>query len=311
VLRDLLPSRMVGELAEAVDHYVMQRGARVTNMSKAPIVLPPPMQSVRETTHTSWFIADPRSAPDEPALRHLVASVDANARLRATLSEILGSERVRFLGRNELLVNRLLSWHRDMLDGALAAYTRHLNPWRLSDGYSILAVVLFLQDHSKDRMGLVVKPGTHTLEAINATSHPGGVVIGSGLGDAIVFDTRLWHRSGHSQVAIRHGYRMHWLERASHAPSKATRRLAPRHRALLTVSYGLPGSAFARAHEAAMAMRYKLLTDARVCNATRERASRIEWAKVGRCVKRVVARDVRAQTHAQSRTEGPAGVAYL
>jgi len=186
VLRGLLQPAQVAALSDALALYVERRGSRVFNLSDVFLV--------SETKpRCSWFIPDIRSEPGP--LADLFTLVDRSPQLRGTLETLLGGGAVRFLGRNEVLINRFLPWHRDKLDGALAAYTRAMDPWR--SGYPVVTVGLFLQDHARDRLGLVVQPGTHRVRA-DGPYPPNHThrVISSQLGDALVWDTRLWHRSG-------------------------------------------------------------------------------------------------------------------
>ena len=131
VLHGLLPAAVVSELHSAAERYIQQRGPRLLNVTT--------VFGKNVDDYSSFYIPDIRS---EPPLRHLFQMCDESQRLQSALSEILGKG-VRFLGRNELVINHFLSWHRDMLQGDLMAYTRDLDPWL--DSYQIVAVSVFLQ----------------------------------------------------------------------------------------------------------------------------------------------------------------------
>ena len=97
----------------------------------------------------------------------------------------------------------------------------------------------------KEPLRLVLKPGTHTSEA--ATSRD-GVALATRLGDAVIFDTRLWHRPvvpGHPQDRQLHHAESRRHEHDSRQP-KQRRQRAPKRRALLTLSYGLGSALDAR-----------------------------------------------------------------
>ena len=87
---------------------------------------------------------------------------------------------------------------------------------------------------------------------------------------------------------------MHWRhERAS--------------RKLLTLSYGAP-SAFSDAHERAMAMRNRLLTDGTLCNRSlglqASGKTKTQWRFERRCVNRAVADDLRRRPLSMQPGEG-------
>lgn len=313
VLRNLLPPALVDELHLAVSHYVAQRGPRALPMSRA--------FALRDEGYDPVFISDVRS---EPALSNAYTLAAGSPLLRATLSDVFNGRRAAFLGRNEIVVNRLLNWHRDMLDGELGAYTAGMDPWSSSSSYSIVAVAIFLQDHMTDRLGLVLQPGTHRHER---ASRRRGVTISSRRGDAIIFDTRLWHRSGQLLAATvlertlkheSHSRRSAAAPRGdtSTRPSLSRRLPSEKLRALLTLSYGVRGSAFSAAHEDAMRMRYRLLTDPALCNITlglrtrpRSTTPPAEHAAAVLCVRSAVANDMRARARNRS-TRGTVGAPY-
>lgn len=251
VLRDLLPAALVRAFAASASHYLTQRGPRVLDMRR---VFP----------SSFWgggtYVGDVRT---DVWLRPLFQLVHGSARLQSALAAVLGGP-ARFLHRNELVADRLLSWHRDRLDGELLAFTGGLDPWDDANGtasarYAIVAVGLFLQDHANDSLGLVVQPGTHAnaigqpphcvarasqlvgrLNAMPNTSTAGtrreaasasarcareaAVTVRTRLGDAVIFDTRAVHRSGTSAAARALKARAH---RAMPAPRTAAPSAGP------------------------------------------------------------------------------------
>ena len=283
VLRGLLQPAQVAALSDALALYVERRGSRVFNLSDVFLV--------SETKpRCSWFIPDIRSEPGP--LADLFTLVDRSPQLRGTLETLLGGGAVRFLGRNEVLINRFLPWHRDKFDGALAAYTRGMDPWR--SGYPVVTVGLFLQDHARDRLGLVVQPGTHRVRA-DGPYPPNHThrVISSQLGDALVWDTRLWHRSGVES----------WSELAESVRSILRARLQPclvLGEALLPLPLPahLPAAETAAAASAALPAAQRLRTtgielhgqQARPSGESREIEGRSSTAKVSAAATRASAR---------------------
>lgn len=110
----------------------------------------------------------------------------------------------------------------------------------------------------------------------------------------ILFDTRLWHRSG-VQFRVREHDKVLRQEEMRRGP------LEMKHRMLLTLSYGVGGSRFSRAHEHAMSMRNRLLTDPGLCNlslglSTRHaRRDQPSQAATSLCVRHTIEEDIRDQ----------------
>ena len=312
LLPNVIPAALVKELSRKTDEYIQQRGPRLRNMATLGL------GSKADNTARSWILVD---VQNDEELRPLFTACDREPRLRRMLSLILRRP-VRFLQRNEVVVNQRLTWHRDALQGELGAYTRHLPAFSEHDRHvhPIVAVGVFLESHVNDSMGLVVKPGSHLSERAEgycprrlmpthaaaflrdgATAKPpaastgsqhidaamelacrrDGVVLPSGLGDALLFDTRVQHRSGRDGWSVR--VQRMWEKQVKH-----------RNRKLLTLSYGAP-SAFSDAHERAVGMRNRLLTEKGLCNLTLGLPTRFGDAPVAdrECVRRAVRDDLR------------------
>jgi len=241
---------------------------------------------------------------EHPRLRRLFEASDASPQLQHFLQLVLRSGNIRFLQRNELLMNHRLTWHRDALQSHLRAYTNTLDPWlvhgRPTQNYTrqhpirpIATVAIFLEDHVDDRMGLAFSDSSHVDTDSPMPAPPGRcsgappaahngrgynrtwrecqkhVVVSSRAGDAVVFDTLTWHRSGMTL----------WN---SSFRADGSWRTGPQHRRLLlTLSYGAP-SAFSDAYEHAMRMRNRLLTDASLCKLTLESACARDAGKLAR-----------------------------
>jgi len=131
-------------------------------------------------------------------------------------------------------------------------------------------------------LGLAVHPGTHR-RAATTPPRKGGLTLDSRRGDAIIFDTRLWHRSGHQFSADKAAKQLR-AHKADAPPADTAKRSSVPMRSLLTLSYGVlseHGSGrhphpnlFSIAHAKAIRMRNQLVTN-RVpgCNVTLPQAA--------------------------------------
>ena len=58
--------------------------------------------------------------------------------------------------------------------------------------YKVYRIAIYLQDHTNDKGGLFVRPGSHTDPSLTKDYY-----IGTEVGDIILFDARLRHMGGH------------------------------------------------------------------------------------------------------------------
>lgn len=238
VLRRLLPPEVVDDFGARVDRYVQQRGPRLRRMADIGW----------STRKDALYLPDVQS---EPTLRPLFTECNRRLQSHTALTELFAPRPVRFLQRNEININHMLPWHRDGVQGELAAYTLALKPWsEQRGGHPIVGVALFLEDHHNDSMAMLIRRGSHKV-AMADSNYGEEATVHTRRGDAIIFDTRAWHRSGKGGGGA--GQRF------------ARWQSARGHRKLLTLSYGAP-SAFADAHERAMRMRNRLLSEPSLCN---------------------------------------------
>jgi hypothetical protein len=115
--------------------------------------------------------------------------------LQKILKEYIG-DNVKFLGHNDIHLNRVVGWHKDRLSGAGVKFEKH-NPWSEVAGetHQIYKVNIYLQDHSKDKnddFALAIKENTHKTE--KDLSNPKISTLRPGLGDIVLFDQRITHR---------------------------------------------------------------------------------------------------------------------
>lgn len=123
------------------------------------------------------------------------------------ISGIIG-EQVLFIGHNDLHVNRNVNWHKDRLNGEARRFEIN-NPWSKvgEETMKIYKVNIYLQDHSNNNDGLIVKKGSHVFEDMN---YGEVVFLKPSLGSVVVFDQRITHRAqwsgGYNRFLICMGY---------------------------------------------------------------------------------------------------------
>ena len=123
------------------------------------------------------------------------------------IQDLIG-EPVSFIGHNDLHVNRNVNWHKDRLNGAAREYEIH-NPWSEVDGQTmkIYKVNIYLQDHSDNDDGLMIKEQSHKFENLD---HGSVRFLRPPAGSIVVFDQRITHRAqwsgGYNRLLICMGY---------------------------------------------------------------------------------------------------------
>ena len=131
-----------------------------------------------------------------------------NSKKLETLIQDLIGEGVEFIGHNDLHVNRNVNWHKDRLNGAARKYEIN-NPWSEVNGQvmKIYKVNMYLQDHSNNNDGLMIKKGSHKFENLD---HGEIMILKPRLGSIVVFDQRITHRAqwsgGYNRLLICMGY---------------------------------------------------------------------------------------------------------
>ena len=118
------------------------------------------------------------------------------------------SEPVEFIGHNDLHVNRSVGWHKDRLNNDARKFEIN-SPWEVVEGETmkIYKVNIYLQDHSNNNDGLIVRHGNHLHEDMNT-----GLVkvLRPKVGDIVIFDQRINHcakwSGGYNRFLICMGY---------------------------------------------------------------------------------------------------------
>tara|TARA_R110000824_G_scaffold53249_3_gene147493 strand:+ start:1298 stop:1954 length:657 start_codon:yes stop_codon:yes gene_type:complete len=136
-------------------------------------------------------------------LRDLVFSKNLDSCVEALIGES-----VEFTGHNDLHVNRTVGWHKDRLNNDTRKFEIN-SPWEVvnDDTMKIFKANIYLQDHSRNDDGLMVRHGNHLHENMNI----GAVtVLRPALGDIVIFDQRINHRArwsgGYNRFLICMGY---------------------------------------------------------------------------------------------------------
>jgi hypothetical protein len=127
------------------------------------------------------------------------ASLKNTDKIQNFLSLLFEPESFRFCGHSDIGINRIVGWHKDILNGKFAHY-QTLDPWAngpLGERYKIVKVAIYLQDHSDDSLALQVVPRSHTRRDLQST---GAVTLHPSIGDVLIFDQRITHRGLEKQV---------------------------------------------------------------------------------------------------------------
>ena len=120
-------------------------------------------------------------------------SLKDNANLHHYLEFIFGgSHQYRFCQHNDIGIDRVVGWHKDKLNGKYEKYQVQ-DIWSENglEGHKIVKVLIYLDDHSNNKGGLQIVPGSHIIKEINSKEP---VQIYCNLGDVIIFDQRITHR---------------------------------------------------------------------------------------------------------------------
>lgn len=127
-----------------------------------------------------------------------VASMKKNATVQSALRDIFGGDNFRYCNHNDIGINRISPWHKDKLNGPYSRF--QVTPiWSTKDGekHEIVKMLVYLQDHSKNKDGLWLVPGSHLTPEIHGRN---AVYMATEPGDVILFDQRINHRGMDHQV---------------------------------------------------------------------------------------------------------------
>jgi hypothetical protein len=134
-------------------------------------------------------------------LKH-IGEMKNNNKITIALNEIFINTKYRFVGHNDIGINRIVGWHKDKLNGEYAKYET-IDIWSKTEDnkeHKIVKVLIYLEDHSNDDYGLKLVPKSH----LNPNIQPNGYKeIKSKIGDVLIFDQRITHRGMESHPSNR------------------------------------------------------------------------------------------------------------
>ncbi len=132
-----------------------------------------------------------------PALAQ-IASMKENETILSALKDIFDGDNFRYCNHNDIGINRITPWHKDKLNGPYSRF--QVTPiWSAKDGekHEIIKMLVYLQDHSKNKDGLWLVPGSHLSPEIHGRN---AVYMATEPGDVILFDQRINHMGMDHQV---------------------------------------------------------------------------------------------------------------
>lgn len=125
-------------------------------------------------------------------LKH-IGEMKNNTKLIDSLNQIFNNKKHRFVGHNDIGINRIVGWHKDKLNNEYSKYET-IDIWsKTTDNkeHKIVKVLIYLEDHSQDNYGLKIVPGSHLKRELNASNY---IQLNPKLGDVVIFDQRITHR---------------------------------------------------------------------------------------------------------------------
>jgi diketogulonate reductase-like aldo/keto reductase len=178
IVPKVLSSKQCQEMRKTISNYVEMKG--------------PLLRKYDVTVNQGHYIADIKT---DPLLRYIFQSVHASKTLHSALGNVFfGGEKYRFLQRNELNIDREVGWHRDRVEKFYYIHQPPLDEWSSisssSTDFLIVNVGIYLEDHDKDGQGLTVEIGSNKCRDCRGPV----VALTPKMGDAIIFDNRLFHR---------------------------------------------------------------------------------------------------------------------
>lgn len=250
-----------------------------------------------------WFIA---GYEGEPSLQHILVTIDSKPELHEVLRDFMdGRPYRRIRGRAELYVDRWGGWHMDTVEqltggqhqkegaGLFKGYRipHATSSWSqlprreesvpsVRESHQIFSVAVYLQDHTRSDLqdrGLHVIAGTHASQAahyastLNQSESQPVRMLQPRLGDVVVFDSRLRHRS----------------QEQRHTSHTSHRALTHDHHTVVAMSYGRD-NLFSDAYDRMFAMRTLLINNRSICGGL----SALPNTHVGRCCAKFAREDL-------------------
>jgi len=160
------------------------------------------LQSNESMQFKPWYVpsaADPgvtipnfMMRPSFSFLHDLASSPPVLRVLRA----VFGGGRFRYCSLNDIGIDRIVGWHKDVLNDQYKKY-QTLPLWQKNPpegGHFIVKVNIYLQDHTDDEGGLVLVPGSHRSPGL---STDGSITLHPKKGSLVIFEQRMTHRGRH------------------------------------------------------------------------------------------------------------------
>jgi hypothetical protein len=126
-------------------------------------------------------------------------SLKDNQNIHDNLKVLLGTSNYRFCSHNDIGINRVTGWHKDVLNNQYKVYET-ISPFveHENQKHNIVKVCIYLQDHSHDDNALKVIPQSHLHEDL--FKYKNSIQLRPCIGDVIIFDQRITHCGAHSHV---------------------------------------------------------------------------------------------------------------
>jgi hypothetical protein len=139
------------------------------------------LKTIRSSVIPDAFNRDPR-----------IAAFVLRPRITEALQVLIGRP-VHYLHHSDIHMNWSGGWHRDSIDKPSYYDFVKTDIWAKDKwaDYTVYKVAVYLQDHRFNTEGFHVVPTSHK---VRSAERPEELPIRSGIGDVIIFDTRLVHR---------------------------------------------------------------------------------------------------------------------
>ena len=146
-----------------------------------------------------WYIpsaADPGSTIPNFMARptfSFMHGLPSHPALHKVLKTVFGGSRYRYCSHNDIGIDRIVGWHKDVLNDKYKHY-QSLPLWQdkpPEGGHFIVKTLIYLEDHKADSDALILVPGSHRTPSYQ--TH-GSVTLHPKKGSVVVFEQRATHR---------------------------------------------------------------------------------------------------------------------
>lgn len=123
-----------------------------------------------------------------------IINIKNNEKILGYLEELFNGKNFRFCSHNDIGINRIVGWHKDILNNEYSKY-QTINLWEThnNEKHEIVKVLIYLQDHSHDNFALRLVPGSHTEAKLDKNGN-NSIYLHPKKGDIVIFDQRITHR---------------------------------------------------------------------------------------------------------------------